>query len=981
MKNELHTLDEKDLDRFFLLSQDLLAVFAFDGTIKWINPAWKTGLGYSETELSGKNFGGLIHPDDLNLFTTQQQKLSEKDTAVSFDLRVNNSNGESRWIWWNITSYTEQQLFYAVGKDITDRRESEQEARFLQELTEHLNRPLPVSEAIRHTICRILEYSGWNYGQVWLLDSSSREIIRLASCFRSCDAIVGDEDTPEIYNAYSSVSGGPEAQTEQNEQERLMEFDEMNRLYNIFPDNDVISGVLSKRQPVWIENIAKIKNFTRLSWVQRAGLNTLVILPIIYENAIEGVMEFYVEERTVRNERLIRTLSSVALLLGAFVARKRTEENLLRKDKLLDETQKLTHTGSWEWDLLNDRIYWSDELYRIYGLKPQAHQSYRSLLKLLPPGDAKRLQESVQKSLIDRQPYRIEHCITRPDGTTREILWQSEIVTDHSGKAVRVIGTAQDITSKKSYEEALRKSEEYFRSLIENALDIKSILDTNGRFKFVSPSVERMLGYTPEELKGKNVLRFVHRTDVKNVRKAFSEIIDTPGTTVSVEFRIRNKRGGYLNLESIVRNLLHNTAVNGIVINSRDVTARKNAENTIHALLSISKKLNSTLNPDSLLDLLVTEASSLTDSEGGFAALKTFDGMASRKYYHRHQFISYEHFWNENEGIAGYLVKHKQPYISNEPADATVLVENEISEKYSIRSVAAIPIMDMSGEVIGFAEVHNKRGDKGRFTDKDKELLLALSQSASTAFQNALAYQKIKTAEYQLKNSREQLRRLSAHLQSAREEERTRISREIHDELGQALTGLKMDLSWLEKKMASRKSSESEIKEKFSAMSVLIDSTIKVVRKISSELRPGVLDYLGLMAAIEWQAQEFQSRTGIACRLVNINKDIELDQERSTALFRIFQETLTNVTRHANATEVEVSLEETERFIVLVTKDNGRGITENEISNSKSLGILGMRERTLLLGGDFKIAPWPDGGTVVTVSIPLKDENQVGEIL
>lgn len=225
-----------------------------------------------------------------------------------------------------------------------------------------------------------------------------------------------------------------------------------------------------------------------------------------------------------------------------------------------------------------------------------------------------------------------------------------------------------------------------------------------------------------------------------------------------------------------------------------------------------------------------------------------------------------------------------------------------------------------------------------------------------------------KRSEEELKSSREKLRNLAAHLNSVREEERTLIAREIHDELAQALTALKMGLVWLNKKLPEVK---APLTEKIESMSNLIDMTIYTVRRISSELRPGLLDDLGLQAAIEWQAKEFEDRTGITCEVTFHPDTDNLDQERSTAIFRIFQETLTNVVRHAEATEVSASLEETPDLLIMKVKDNGVGITEDKILNSNSFGIIGMQERVLLLGGDIKIKGVRDKGTTVTASIPI----------
>jgi PAS domain S-box-containing protein len=228
-----------------------------------------------------------------------------------------------------------------------------------------------------------------------------------------------------------------------------------------------------------------------------------------------------------------------------------------------------------------------------------------------------------------------------------------------------------------------------------------------------------------------------------------------------------------------------------------------------------------------------------------------------------------------------------------------------------------------------------------------------------------------KEAEEELRASREQLRILLAHLQFVREEERTRISREIHDELGQSLTALKMDLSWLVKRLDK---DQKQLCDKARLMSKLIDMNIQTVKRISTELRPGLLDDLGIAAALEWQAEEFQERTGIQCDITVKPEDISLDRNRSTTIFRIFQETLTNVVRHAAATKVRIDLKQNGIDLVLQVKDNGKGITEKQISNPKSIGLIGMKERVTFLGGRLRITGEKNRGTTVTVSIPMNDK-------
>jgi PAS domain S-box-containing protein len=225
---------------------------------------------------------------------------------------------------------------------------------------------------------------------------------------------------------------------------------------------------------------------------------------------------------------------------------------------------------------------------------------------------------------------------------------------------------------------------------------------------------------------------------------------------------------------------------------------------------------------------------------------------------------------------------------------------------------------------------------------------------------------KERTAELRMIN--EQLSKFSSYLQEAREKERTAIAREIHDELGQALTALKMDLSWLKKRLPKN---QKKLLEKEASMSELVEGTIQTVKKISSELRPGILDHLGLTAAIEWQAEEFQKRNGIPCSVSIVPEEIVPDRDRSTTIFRIFQETLTNIVRHAKATEVSVRLEKEEGRLALEVRDNGRGITEKQVSDPKSLGLMGIRERAAYWGGKVVVQGIRSGGTTVTVRIPL----------
>jgi PAS domain S-box-containing protein len=233
----------------------------------------------------------------------------------------------------------------------------------------------------------------------------------------------------------------------------------------------------------------------------------------------------------------------------------------------------------------------------------------------------------------------------------------------------------------------------------------------------------------------------------------------------------------------------------------------------------------------------------------------------------------------------------------------------------------------------------------------------------------------MKRAELDLRASSEQLRSLAAHLLSVREDERARISREVHDELGQSLTAIHMDLAWLEGRLPR---SNGQMLKRIRSTRQLADSMIQSIRRISTELRPAVLD-LGLAAAVEWQVQEFQARSGIQCTVRLLTREV-VPSNASTALFRIVQETLTNVARHANATRAEVVLQKQRDGLVLLIRDNGRGFDQADPSLAKSLGLLGMRERAAMLGGRVNVSSAPGNGTTVTAWIPLPSPEETGTL-
>jgi PAS domain S-box-containing protein len=282
----------------------------------------------------------------------------------------------------------------------------------------------------------------------------------------------------------------------------------------------------------------------------------------------------------------------------------------------------------------------------------------------------------------------------------------------------------------------------------------------------------------------------------------------------------------------------------------------------------------------------------------------------------------------------------------------------DLARAHGLRACWSTPIFATHGGVLGtFAFYY---GEPRAPTDADRDLIARATHIAGIAIER--------------RQMEDQLRALSAREESIREDERTGIAREIHDEFGQALTAIKMDLAWVGRHLGgSNGLSEAQLREKLGDMSRAADEVIGQVRRISAALRPGVLDDFGLVAAVEWQAREFERRTGTVCTLQSNLGDARLDRGLSTGLFRIFQEALTNVVRHAEARLVEVRLERRGGSLELEVHDDGKGFPAEAAFSTKSLGLLGIRERARRLGGSANVGPGSPCGTTVLVRVPATD--------
>lgn len=280
----------------------------------------------------------------------------------------------------------------------------------------------------------------------------------------------------------------------------------------------------------------------------------------------------------------------------------------------------------------------------------------------------------------------------------------------------------------------------------------------------------------------------------------------------------------------------------------------------------------------------------------------------------------------------------------------------ELARTHGLRACWSTPILSREGRVLGSFALYYRQPRLP--TQEDLDLIARAVHVAAIAIQR-----------HELD---EQLRAFSARVQAAREEERAGIAREIHDQLGQSLTGLKIDLAWIARRASSAEGiATPALLAKVAELSGLSDEIIQQVRRISAQLRPAVLDDLGLGAALTWKSQEVEKRCGIACNVAVDIADGRVARDVATAAFRVFEEALTNVLRHADAKRVDVRLAEMKGWLVLEVIDDGKGIQPKDIVDPRALGLMGMRERARHLGGRVSLSPRGHGGTVVTLRLPL----------
>ena len=610
--------------------------------------------------------------------------------------------------------------------------------------------------------------------------------------------------------------------------------------------------------------------------------------------------------------------------------RKRAEEARLESEERLRSIVQSTGDAIILMDTRGQVAFWNSGAEKIFGYTAEQMLG-QPVTRIIPQRFREAHQRGVERvaaaGRLTLQADMFELIGLRKDGT--EFPLEFSLAAWTAKSTLFITGIIRDISDRRQAESALRDSEERFRAIMDNSPALIFIKDLAGRYLQANRQFEIISHLSHEDLVGKTDEEVFPPEQAAVFRGNDRKVLET---------------GAPMRFEE---SALHDDGLHTSIVVKFPL---RNAQNRCYALCGIATDITDRKRAEEARQQLAKDRLLLLESTG--------EGIYGIDRQGRCTFINSaaaRMLGSLPEALLGQdmheRIHHSFPDNTTYPR-ATCRIQKTLEggkgckvddEVYWRKDGTAFPVEYSSFPII-----------------EDNQII-----GAVVVF---LDITERKRAEQQLTLSHDQLRKLTARLESVREEERILIAREIHDELGQALTGVKLELCLLHDQIAEV---SPMMRKKLESISTLVDGTIQSVQRIATELRPVVLDQLGLIPAIEWQAHEFQARTGIQCTLDVYLRAVTLSHAGSTAMFRIFQEILTNVARHAQASVVHITLQEQAGSLVLDVRDNGRGVTDAELADPHSLGLVGMRERALLLGGETIFTGSPGTGTAVRVRIPL----------
>lgn len=610
--------------------------------------------------------------------------------------------------------------------------------------------------------------------------------------------------------------------------------------------------------------------------------------------------------------------------------RKLALEDLARKREGLVVAQRIGGMGSFKLDFLNDSQSFSDELCIIFEIAPE-HCSAEALLKVIHPGDRNTVNKAISAARKNKAPFEIEHRLLFADRRIKYAAVRCEITCDTDGTILEAAGTVQDITERVLVHEKIKRLEREFRSLADNLPDIVSRFDRHLRYTYVNPVIESATGMSPAMLLGKTHVELGLPIAVAKIWDAKLRRVFTSAKLEVFEFGLPDVTGKVRQYQAkVVPEFDPSGNMAAVLAIARDIT-------TIRQVKDV-----------------------LLKSEVRFLAITAnVPGMVFRCYRRPGQ----DRLWFTyiSDGAMNLLGVSPVTLQADEAGLLNLIVAEHRQEFLDslFYSQTWLSLWNWNGCIV------TPEGGEKWINVRATPRLQAGNLCVWDGF--AMNVTDSKASEDGAIKSQKMLRDLSMHLENVREQERKHIAREIHDELGQVLTALRMDVSLARIGFGA---SNPELAQRLESMIQLVDRTIHIARYVTSSLRPAALD-LGIFPALGWLVDEFKMHTGISCDLSMGEAEIMLSDTSATVVFRVLQESLTNIARHAEATRVEIIMSQAEDHLCFEVIDNGRGFEPHIAPLRQSFGLIGMRERVSMLRGNLSIDSAPGRGTRVRVCVPV----------
>lgn len=933
----------------------------------------------NRTELQWADFVELIHPEDRQAVMDAVQAHLHHGKKYDVEYRSQNANGEVRWFRSSGQAIRDRnglpQVMRGIVQDITERKcaeenlkASEREFRLLAEAMPQIVWVCRADGSNIYFNQQWVEYTGLSleesYGHGWNIPFHPEDQQRAWDAWQNAVATQGEYALEcRLRRADGEyrwwlIRGVPVI--DQNGA-TLKWFGTCTDIHNLKLTEHALRDAESRwsfalegnDQGVWDWDIANASVFFTPRWKSMLGFaddeisNQLEewservhpddLAAVIHdvEMHFKGLTSYYQNEHRVKHRSgeylwildrgiiVNRDATGKPLrMIGThtdITERKKTEDALKQKTQLLADSQAIAHIGSWQVDVLNGQITWSDEGFRLYGLSPEHDQapSWPGFLALLHADDRPAMQAWSDAILAGQQPAPLEFRTLPVDGAHRWLLGLGQLELGAEGKPLYMLGTVQDITEIKQLSSERQRWADAFRYCAHGIAignpETESIQTCN-------PSFARLLGYDNPEGMENIKISALYAPEWREKIKSCIQDADKGGEN-RYEGQMLRIDGSRLDVQiDLVSVKDTNQKVLYRVATIQDITARKRAEEKMRLQVSaMEASANAIL---------------IADRNGNVEWINhAFTTMTGYGFDEIHN-TNYLDFMRSTEPHS-YSQEMWRSVLSGKVWRGELINLHKDGSPYPVEQVVT-PVFNEVGEIAHVIAIKQDVSER-------KAIAAALQQSLNN-------YQQ-----------------LSNHLETVREEERVRIAREIHDELGGFLTALKIDLSFLKKQIPG---DLSVCHEKTEEMKQNIHQGLRTIKRIINDLRPSILDHLGLIPALEWLAENLIKRADIACTLDLPNHMIDISDELKTAIFRITQEAFVNIVRYANASKVTMVLETGDSDFLITIIDNGIGITQEQMMKPSSFGIQGMRERVRYFGGDLTIDASPAMGTSIKISIP-----------